>query len=174
MEYLASTIEFAIRNAFKDNLSLRQSLPIGFFRHNNFEGYLQKSLENLKINPDDCHPIELIRDFMSSRLPPYKTNKNEDDSLQHLVNIQKLDENLKIRLRHREHVCIAVQSENFEESLDEKELEDDEEDENLNEKPEENSEYKLLIFYSSKNLRKQHMIAKNLEADNSEIGRAHV
>ncbi|CAF0710194.1 unnamed protein product [Brachionus calyciflorus] len=165
MEYLLSTIEFAIRNSFKENLSLRQGLPIGFLKQDYFSQYLKKSLENLKIKENDCYPIELLRDFMSSRLPPFGISSKEEASLDHLTNIQKLDENLQIRLKYPEHVYYAIKSEKFDNDIEEAE-EDEEDDEGEDDNKDDENDYKLLIFYSTKNLRKKHMMAKNTESLN--------
>lgn len=111
-------------------------------------------MQNLKFKSNDCYPVDLVRDFMSSRLPPFNNGLNEEKtlSISELGNIQSLHAGLSIRLVNAEHVCVVV------ESQDEDQL--DNEDDASESQDSANEKYKLLIVHSLANLRENHMMSK--------------
>lgn len=56
------------------------AFKVFFLFKNNFEDFLKKSLEKLEFKRNDCYPVELIKDFMYNRLPPFKSNSNQSDN----------------------------------------------------------------------------------------------
>ncbi len=83
MEFILSVMH-KLRNSFNSNISLRQGLPIDFFKRSNFNDLLKEQLSKITFEPNSCYPTEHLKDFMRSRLPPYSSNLTELYSISEL------------------------------------------------------------------------------------------
>ncbi|GAB6021278.1 hypothetical protein CHUAL_003897 [Chamberlinius hualienensis] len=148
-DYLQSVLPKILEESINNNVEFRRGLPINFV--NNCHqlkpaqpSIIESLLHKLKCNLDQA-PVNMVADFMSSRLPPFGVNgaKLRDDA-------PKSKQPIKhscVKLKYPHHICVVIQDISNEDS--------ESEDSNSSVS---STEKMIFVYYSVMNDRSQHMM----------------